>query len=438
MRGKGGFFGDVLSGVGDVAKGFIHPGDFSKIGGRVGSGLGNVLSKVTGMGDYTIRKNSIVERMPVGQNGELDKRFSFADSGTSTIRVKKREYLGQVLAGANPDDFQQIQYRLQATDPATFPWMATIGELFTEWRLIGGIFSFETTSSNYSSSVGLGTIAMATQYNSNMLPYADMDSVLQSAFHTRGNPSENLIHGIECDPKLQASERLFTRRPGASGPPNLYDHGVVTVATQGLDSGIAAGTSMGRIYFTYDIELSLPELPVAAPYKHSIGITNNQANSAVLPPAGPALTMTALAASEMTVSASSGSNILLLAPATGPLVKPTQTPANEAELMCWINDSSGTPALQYISFARAGHYLLQILRSDVGGAAAAFVEGDTVCLALTDTIVTSVFGSGAGGATDFVRPWYFHIEVTVASGAVTLQNFNAVADSGTMIISLTE
>jgi len=287
MRGRGNFIGDVFDSIGDVAKGFIHPGDFKKVGKRLGGGLGNVLSKVTGMGDYTIHKNSIVERMPVGPTGELDKRFSFSDNGTATIRVKKREYLGQILAGANPGGYQQTQFRLQATDPATFPWMSTIANLFTEWRLVGGIISYESTSSNYASLVGLGTIAIATQYNSNMLPYADMDSVLQSAFHTRGNPSEDLIHGIECDPKLQASDRLFTRRPGAAGPPNLYDHGVVTIATEGLDAAMGAGLSLGRAYFTYEVELSLPELPVAAPYKHSIGVMNWQVNSPILPPCGP-------------------------------------------------------------------------------------------------------------------------------------------------------
>jgi hypothetical protein len=435
MRGKGNFFGDVLSKGKKIIGGFIQPGDFERIGSRIGGGMGNVLSEVTGMGDYTIKKNSIVERMPVGANGELDKRFSFSDTGTATIRVKKREYLGQVLAGTSPGDFQQIQYRLQATDPKTFPWMSTIAELFTEWRMIGAILSYESTSSNYSSTVGLGTVAIATQYNANMLPYSDMDSVLQSAYHTRGNPSEDLIHGIECDPKLQASERLYTRRPGAEGPPNLYDHGVVTIATEGMDAGTPADTTLGRLYITYEIELSLPELGVKSPFQHAIGLSVLQANATRKSCLGPALTMSAASTSEMTFGVATGSNILLLGSATGPLTRPAMTPSEQAELCVWINDSSGTAELQYMSFARAGHYIVTIYRAGVAGIA--YVTGDCVIAALKDTVVTTVFFNGQPGAvTDFNARWMVHVEVKVAGGSITLLNTKDAADTGSLELTV--
>jgi len=438
IRGKGNFFSDVGDFAQDIVGGFIHPGDLGRVGGRIGTGLGNTLGKVTGLGDYTIRKNSIVESMPVGMNGEIDKRFSFSDSGSAVIRVKKREYLGQVLAGDEPGDFQQIQYRLQATDTATFPWLSQIGELFTEWRLIGAIMSFESTSSNYSSTVGLGTIALATQYNSNMLPYADMDSVLQSAYHTRGNPSEDLIHGIECDPKLQASERLYTRRPGAEGPPNLYDHGVVTVATQGLDKGMGAGTVLGRVYLTYEVELSLPELPVKAPYQHAIGVSNYQDNIVAGPPLGKSLTIGTDSASQMSIGVAAGANILLLSPAAGPLVKPTLTPQDDAELCAWLNDSSATDTVQYMSFARSGHYMLEITRGEAGGAA--FVETDTVIASMKSTSVSVSFSAAApsAGMTDHTASWYAHIDVTVAGGSVTITNAHAASDAGRFTLTLVE
>jgi len=53
---------------------------------------------------------------------------------------------------------------------------------------------------------------------------------------------------------------LYIRNPGAEGPPNLYDHGVVTVATQGLPT-IAANKSLGRLVARYDILLRVPREP---------------------------------------------------------------------------------------------------------------------------------------------------------------------------------
>jgi len=211
MRGRGNFFSDAYK----WAKEKVPKGTLAAIGNATGiPGAGLMmgeLAKVTGVGDYTIRKNSIIN------DESPTKHFSFSDFGGARVRIKKREYLGTVIGDAtSPGAFAQQQFRLQITDPVTFPWAHKIGELFTEWQLMGGIMSFESTSSNYSSAVGLGTVAFATQYNANTLPYTSMDNILQAAYHTRGNPSENLLHGIECDPELQASERLYTRRPDAA------------------------------------------------------------------------------------------------------------------------------------------------------------------------------------------------------------------------------
>jgi len=432
VRGQGGFFSDTIGKALRTVRDLIPDKALGKAlawtGGEVGDGITGLIK---GLGDYTIRKNSIILDMPVDESGNVDTRFSFAASGQSVIRVKKREYLGKISApSARPELFAQSQYRLQATNPQTFPWASTIAELYTEWNLMGGVFSFETTSSNYTANLGLGTIAMATQYNANMLPYSDMDSVLQSAFHTRGNPSETLLHGIECDPALQSSERLFTRRPGAAGPPNLYDHGVLTVCTEGLPAG-SENVTLGRLFFTYDMELSLPELPVRAPWMDSQAVSSVLANSAMLPPLGPSLNQSASAASSMTISSSTGSNIILLGPASGPLVQPTQTPAESAELMAWMNDSSGNTRLQYLSFARAGHYELDVIRVDIGGSA--FVVADTVIAALSSTTVTTTFWPY--GATDFFGIWRAHVVVSVAGGSITIANANAVADSGAFTLT---
>jgi hypothetical protein len=426
IKGKGNYFTDAMRRI-------FNPGDF----GKAGNWAGNALSKVVGFGDYTIKKNSIVESMPRDEEGKISKAFSFSDTGTSTIRVKKREYLGAIVSPASgqTENFTQLQYRIQPTDRNSFPWLASIAGLYTEWCLKGCIYSFESTSSNYSSSVGLGTIAMATQYNSNMLPYSSMESVLQSAYHTRGNPSEDLIHGVECDPKLQASDRLFTRRPGSEGPPNLYDHGVLTVATEGLPEG-SFGVTLGRIYVTYDVELSLPELPVTAPFMDRFAISQNLAVGAASPFFGDTLALQENTISEVTFSSSEtteGVGVLLLGSSSGPLVKPSLTPQQESQLMGWMSDSTIDATTQWLSFSRAGTYMITGIGARAGGTP--FTADDLVIAAHDATIVTNVGFINSLSQTDHGSEWLYRVAVTTAGGSISMTNNDSEAHAAWLQIT---
>jgi hypothetical protein len=432
MRGRGNFFSDL-------GRDIFKAGDFTKAADWMGGAVKKALSRgagklaeAVGFGDYEIKKNTLIDFL-AGDNPNEMKRFSFGD-GASVIRVQKREYLGPITAPAsNPEDFSMLQYRLQPTNSTTFPWLCKIAQLYTEYELKGAIVSFETTSSNYSATVGLGTVAIATQYNANMLSYSDMDSILQSAFHSRGNPSENILHGIECDPALQSSEKLFTRRPGASGPPNLYDHGVFYVATEGLPSG-SAGVTLGRLYITYDVELSLPELPIQPPWLRDIASSNMQSGTALEPPCGPTLTMTANHLSEMTFGSAAGSNVLLLNASSGPHIHPALNADDDNELFCWISTNSGDGTQMYISFARQGHYLVELLKGGTGGSV--YESGDYTLANSNNCVVSGNQYIYQSGATDRAATWVWKVEVTQADGSVIMDRQKAtVTDYGALRLS---
>jgi len=326
------------------------------LGGVPGELAGKVISELTGHGDYTIKKNSLIRDGNVLQPGEM----SFAPSGASSIRVQKREFVENIVVPADPTKFDQHQLRLQCTDSTTFPWLSDIAKHFTEWELHGAIFSYESTSSNYSSDMALGRVAIATQYNANELPYTSMESMLQSAFHSRANPSENMMHGIECDPTLQASEHLFTRRHGASGPPNLYDHGVVTVATEGLPA--TTGTIIGSIFVTYDIELNLPALPTDNLNQGLCAAVWCNATTTE-PPMGDSTTLGTSPMANLTNGTAAGSNLLELLPSNGPWARPQLAPAFQSSLLMWVSDSAVQQGTQYLSFANPGNYeILMVAR----------------------------------------------------------------------------
>jgi len=358
IQGRGDYFSSAKAWADRQLK-RIPRGTFGKVGsaiaGAPGQAAGDLISHLTGRGDYHIKKNSLI------QDGNVLKptQMSFSPTGASSIRMRRREFIGDLVAPDEPTVFSQTQYRLQPTDTKTFPWLASVANHFTEWELHGAILTFETTSSNFAQDMALGTVSIATQYNANELPYGSMRDILQAAYHSRGNPSECIMHGIECDPSLQASEHLYTRRFGTSGPPNLYDHGVVTVATEGLPA--KPGTILGRLFMTYDIELNLPALPTSG---HTAGrclTLWNGTPSASLPPLGDPLAVSYVPTPNgLTFGTASGNDVMALLPSNGPWARPSLPVSEQASLVGWISDSTITPGMQYLSFANEGTYILQL------------------------------------------------------------------------------
>jgi hypothetical protein len=242
--------------------------------------LGRKFAHLTGIGDYEVKFNSLMR----GSRVHPLHQASFSDIGTSAVRMQKREVIGHVIGPKDPTLFSKQEFRLQVADSHTFPWLSRAAAMYSEYMVIGMVVSFESTSSNYAQELALGELSIGTQYNANMAGYTEMSQCQNGAWSTNGNPSENLHHGIECDPELQNSSSLYIRNPGAMGPPNLYDHGVVTVATQGLPA-VAANKSLGRLVARYDILLRVPREPQKAEDLMTIGQMPNSGQWTVIWPA---------------------------------------------------------------------------------------------------------------------------------------------------------
>lgn len=370
LRGRGDFF----STVGDLAKGvqkgmhkLIPDNMFHDIGQHIAGDLGGAVGDVAnwairGRGDYAINRNSIV-------HGDTNETMSFAEAGAATIRIQKRESLGNVVASGTPGDFSIVPYRLQPSDPKSFPWLHAIAERFTEYELMGAVVTFESTSSKYSAQLGLGTLALVTQYNANSAPYGSMDEILNTAYVSKGNPTDTIVHGLECDPALQSSEKLFVRRQGTKGPPNLYDFGVMYIATEGLPSE-AANVAIGRLNIVYDIKLSLPAVAPTNLFNDKWCLFQIPVTTAITePPFGPALALTQSTGTELTVGTGDTTNMRLLTPGADFYSEPYSQ--NPAELMWWISDDSVTANRKhFIRFKLPGTYYLRMVQARIDNPAA--------------------------------------------------------------------
>jgi len=232
--------------------------------GPVGAGLGSLASKVMGFGDYApqgfkVSKNSI----SMGNDPPEVANFKGRD-----VIVKHREYLGDIYTADNdatPGNFSIQGYPLNPGISTTFPWLSTIAQNFEQYELAGVLFEFKSTSADAlnSTNTALGTVIMATQYDSVKLPFQNKLQMENHEFASSCKQSCSMLHAIECLPTQNTLNTLYTRIGAvpSGADPRMYDFGTFYIATVGSQ---AFGVNIGELWVTYDVILKKPELADAS------------------------------------------------------------------------------------------------------------------------------------------------------------------------------
>jgi len=227
---------------------------FGPIGRKVGGMLGEWGSSVTGFGGYHINKNSLLLPSPpsIRNAKELE---------GATI-VNHREYICDIKSSI---DFQvQADVPLNPGLATSFPWLSPIAGQFTQWRMNGCIVQYVASSGNAIASTNnaLGTLIMATNYDSASPPFVNKQQMLNQEFSSSAVPSCDSMHPIECAPNQTSVVNLYTRTDAVPVGTDirLYDLGRLQVATQGQQTD---GTVLGSLWITYEIILLKPQLTEA-------------------------------------------------------------------------------------------------------------------------------------------------------------------------------
>lgn len=235
--------------LGSMAGNYIAPG----IGGFVGGAIGDVaqagIKSITGFGDYTVKSNSLL------YNKDAVPKFSHTNPRCTIIC--HREFIKDIRSSIN---FDSTTFDLNPGNPKMFPWLSTIAANYEEYIFQGIIFEFKTNSATAVSSTNtaLGSVCMASQYNSLAPEFTSKHQIENYEFSNASVPCESFLHAIECDPATGNEVRyIFNERDSdLNADPRLYNLCKTTIATQGMQ----AASTIGELWVSYKVCLMKPKL----------------------------------------------------------------------------------------------------------------------------------------------------------------------------------
>jgi len=239
----------------------------------IGKGIGGLVGKIFGLGDYEVKENSVVSSVEKGS------QVPIMHSEKDSVIVRHREMLGNVMSSTA---FSQVTYAMNPGLRRSFPWLAPTAQNFTTYKLHGVVYEFVSlcADSLAASVPALGSVIMAARYDPTGNAFTDKVEMENSMWASSAKPSVTFAMPIECASGSMPLNQLYIRPGAISAIQNIanYDMGYFTIATQGQQ---AAGVNIGELWCTYDIELFKPRIGgyygIGLPYAYYSG-TSSPAN----------------------------------------------------------------------------------------------------------------------------------------------------------------
>lgn len=225
----------------------------SKAGEFLGGAAQNLaISMLSGLGDYKVKKNVFL-------GGNMPQIVNDPSGGGTVIRFQ--EYLTDIITGT-AGDFNLQSFILNPANSNTFPWLSQVAANYEQYEFEGLVFGFKSTSADAlnSTNTALGSVMMATQYDTMDRVFSSKGEMLNYEFSTSCKPSSNNLHMIECAPSVSTLTTLYTlasEEVPDGADPRLYNLGRFSIATTGFQ---ADNVNIGELHVTYQIRLLKPKL----------------------------------------------------------------------------------------------------------------------------------------------------------------------------------
>jgi len=229
------------------------------VGGEMSDGV------ISGSGAYNIgkpvKKNSLMKHVTIA--GDVPS-VANVGKGEATV-VRHREFIkniksGSFAAGTTSTVFTIESVRINPGNKSFGPWLANVALNYQEYRLTGCLVELKTISSELSTTLSLGSVMMATDYNVYAIPPPDKTHLENMEYSTDAKPSLSSLMPIECERKFDADTHLYiaansTEVEGADQ--RLYDMGSVHIASEGIP---AENADISELWVTYEVLLYKPRI----------------------------------------------------------------------------------------------------------------------------------------------------------------------------------
>lgn len=239
-----------------------HPDSWFRgnIGGEVTDGA------ISGSGAYNIgkpvRQNTVMKDVTL--SGDIP-MVANVGKGEATV-IRHREFVrniksGDFVSGTTSTDYKIESFTLNPGNRDLFPWLSSTAKSYQEYRFTGMLIEAKTLSSNLSTTLTLGSIFMATDYNVYAVPPPDKTHVENMEFSTSAKPSQSSLMPIECARRYDANTHLYISENSLNiegADRRLYDMATVHICSEGIPSENA---DIAELWVTYEVLLYKPRLP---------------------------------------------------------------------------------------------------------------------------------------------------------------------------------
>lgn len=296
------------------------------IGGFVEGAARKLFKNITGIGDYKIQTNSLLH----GNSPPMFNNF-----GQRAVVIRHREYIADISSSTN---FTTTVYPINPGLAGSFPWLSSVADSYSEYKFHGLVYEFKSTSSDAlnSTNTALGTVILATQYDSIQPAFANKVVMENYEYTTSTKPSLSMLHPVECARLENPLAELYVRTTSeANADVRFTDLGQLTVATVGSQ----ASAVIGELWCTYEVELLKPKLspyPLGSRLYTATGVSTSNyfGTSSVLLSSSLPLTVTATSTALTVSGVTPGAVFLLYYIAKG-------TTASNVHITFTITNASG-------------------------------------------------------------------------------------------------
>lgn len=291
FTGRGAYWGrnvgQYLGGMGGAAlAGMVGQPELAGAAGAIGSSLGGqagdymsdkIMQHLSGRGAYST--NALVNPSSAGRRNTSSSRDETGD-----VTISHSEYLQDIVPTSASFETQYFQ----AINPGLnsfLPWLSQMAAFYEEYEIIQLVYTFKSMVTDGNSTAG-GTVIMATQYNPTSPAFILKQNMENYDYASSCKVTDNLIHGVECDPSKKAGSATEYIRVGPvpiGQDPKTYDLGVVQLATTGMTPHL----NIGELWVHYKIRLSKAKIALPGSFAPTVMLTSGfQATFNVAIPTG--------------------------------------------------------------------------------------------------------------------------------------------------------